>query len=537
MTENQQQENEGSNRLGLLRPVKVYILAGQSNMLEMGTIQADSWRHTEFYQTPEPSSPLGVFVSVYDGAYDSTTDYDTAAALETHVVIYDGHCRNPFPKLPQAIKLGTWVARGYVQVKITGLYVLTPGYKESTFNITEVEGRVVHRREPLPPSTNNNNNAPSKTKKQPPTPQPEAVKVPIHLEGGKRYAFKTTFLTQTANNAFWMQRVDVPGTLDTLVKREGKFPWLLEPQPEKKSEEESKVSNVKDRTDDADDQSNKKTYRVIPNVWFQDVRLCGAWDWDKNNPEKMILDLDKLKQACRPLKPESGVWVGVPFGHVIGDYHHPHGKDQEPEQVLLIRSAMGNRALAWDFRPPSSGRTTDSKWEGLEYSLMVEGVQATLENIADIVPNYQPGQGYEIMGFVWFQGHKDTCNKDWTKEYETNLVHLVQDVRHSFQKPQLPFVIGTVGFQGHKMAGTKKQVWQAQMAVGSSGADADDDENGPLGPNVATVDTRDFWREANVSPTNQDYHYNRNAETYLLVGDALANRMIKVLERQQECSE
>ncbi len=29
--------------------------------------------------------------------------------------------------------------------------------------------------------------------------------------------------------------------------------------------------------------------------------------------------------------------------------------------------------------------------------------------------------------------------------------------------------------------------------------------------------TRDFWRELEDSPTNQGYHYNQNAETYLLV--------------------
>ena len=41
--------------------------------------------------------------------------------------------------------------------------------------------------------------------------------------------------------------------------------------------------------------------------------------------------------------------------------------------------------------------------------------------------------------------------------------------------------------------------------------------------NVLTVETRDFWREADVSPKNQGYHYNRNAETYMLIGDALVD--------------
>jgi hypothetical protein len=37
------------------------------------------------------------------------------------------------------------------------------------------------------------------------------------------------------------------------------------------------------------------------------------------------------------------------FGHVMGTFHD--------EPVLLIKTAMGNRSLDFDFRPPSSGKT------------------------------------------------------------------------------------------------------------------------------------------------------------------------------------
>ena len=46
---------------------------------------------------------------------------------------------------------------------------------------------------------------------------------------------------------------------------------------------------------------------------------------------------------------------------------------------------------------------------------------------------------------------------------------------------------------------------------------------------VASVDTRDSWREVDESPANQDYHYNRNAETYMLIGDALGRAMVGLL--------
>jgi hypothetical protein len=48
--------------------------------------------------------------------------------------------------------------------------------------------------------------------------------------------------------------------------------------------------------------------------------------------------------------------------------------------------------------------------------------------------------------------------------------------------------------------------------------------------NVMTMDTRDYWREVGESPANQGYHYNRNAETFMLVGDAMGRAMVKLLK-------
>ena len=47
--------------------------------------------------------------------------------------------------------------------------------------------------------------------------------------------------------------------------------------------------------------------------------------------------------------------------------------------------------------------------------------------------------------------------------------------------------------------------------------------------NVLAVETRDFRRDVSVSPRNQGYHYNRNAGTYMRVGDALSRDMVELL--------
>jgi len=271
-----------------------------------------------------------------------------------------------------------------------------------------------------------------------------------------------------------MQKTDLLGygDLEAVARREAKFPWLV------------------------DDKGN---WTVRNDVYFQEARLAEGG------------------RGCPLIATSNGKTIGpeLGFGHVMGAFHD--------EQVLLIKTAQGNRSLGFDFRPPSSGRTDPgSEWESLEYKLMVEGVRKTLDNIEDVVPGYK-GQGYEIAGLVWWQGHKDSGTEESIAEYEQNLVNLINDVRKEFKVPKMPAVVATVGFGGHNMADKFLRILEAQMAVG------DPKKHSEFAGTVASVDTRDFWREVDESPTNQDYHYNRNAETYLLVGDALGRAMVKLL--------
>ena len=47
---------------------------------------------------------------------------------------------------------------------------------------------------------------------------------------------------------------------------------------------------------------------------------------------------------------------------------------------------------------------------------------------------------------------------------------------------------------------------------------------------VASVETRDFFRPPENSPSRQGYHWNSNAETYFLIGAAMARAMLKLLK-------
>ena len=102
-------------------------------------------------------------------------------------------------------------------------------------------------------------------------------------------------------------------------------------------------------------------------------------------------------------------------------------------------------------------------------------------------------------------------------------MRLIHALRDEFEAPKAPFLIATIGFGGWEMEGPHLKVAEAQLAVGSG-------KYPELGGNVATVETRDFWRLPEVSPRDQGFHYNQNAETYYLVGEALGRGMVALLE-------
>jgi hypothetical protein len=417
------------------KPVKVYILAGQSNMVGMGTLSGAKNMYSGIFLSSDPAvieGPLQVF---------RVGNYKVS---KLSVFLSDGKSTSD----P--------VAAGQFEVSQRGVYRVSCGLADSSFCTMQVDGKEVYRRDA--------GSAPAKQD--------------VTLAPGRRYAFNITGFKGTPPR-FWMEKTDLLGSgdLETVTKREGKFPWLVDAEG---------------------------NWTVRNDVYFQEARIAKD---GKGSP------LSATSNG-KTIGPELG------FGHVLGSFHN--------EQVLLIKTAMGNRALGFDFRPPSSGRNApDNKFEAIEYKLMVEGVRKTLDNIDKVVPGYK-GQGYEFAGFVWFQGHKDSFTEQLIVDYEKNLVNLINDVRKEFKSPKLPAVVATIGFGGHNMQEKFVRIHKAQLAVG------DAKQHPEYAGNVASVDTRDFWREVDESPKSEDYHYNRNAETYLLIGDALGRAMVGLLGGKAE---
>jgi Carbohydrate esterase, sialic acid-specific acetylesterase len=296
------------------------------------------------------------------------------------------------------------------------------------------------------------------------------------------------------------------GSLEYLVKEQGRYPHLIGADGNWSTRQDVRYVHVMDQR--GVDFKDLEKFQTVRNEWLVPKGSFG---------------------------PELG------FGQVIGDFHD--------QPVLLLKACIGNRSLGWDLLPPGSeqfehdgkiyagykdvanfwDKGTEPKpvpwYAGRQYDADTQHAKIVLSKLAEYYPGYQ-GQGYEIAGFVWWQGHKDQ-NAALAGRYEQNLVHLIKTLRKDFNAPNAKFVLAT-GCGNPGREGFGLQIAKAQLAV-----DGDLDNYPEFKGNVKAVDVRDCWREPNVSPVNQGHHYNHNAETYYEVGRSLGEAMADLLKTEQ----
>ena len=207
------------------------------------------------------------------------------------------------------------------------------------------------------------------------------------------------------------------------------------------------------------------------------------------------------------------------FGQVIGDYFE--------DPVVLIKVAWGGRSLFHNFLPPSAEDYPEPEKDGdkgFEYHELVRQVKLVTSDLKEYFPKYRGG-GYELLGLGWHQGWNDRVSKKGVEIYEGNLVHLVEDLRKDLEAEDLPFVVANTGMQSKQnYAGRVKkkaeEFMDSQLAITKK----------RKYQNIGGVDTREFWRPVEESPSGQNYHWNQNWESYFLIGEAMGNEMLKFLE-------
>ncbi len=196
------------------------------------------------------------------------------------------------------------------------------------------------------------------------------------------------------------------------------------------------------------------------------------------------------------------------FGRVVGE--------AIDDPVLLIKIAWGGKSLGKDFRPPTSGGEV-----GPYYQELLKHTQETLGNIESLFPEYKDREP-ELVGFGWHQGWNDRVNQAFNDAYEQNMANFIRDIRKDLNAPNLPFVIAETGMSGHEEKHPRAlSLMKAQAAVAT---------HKEFRGNVAFVGTKDFFRPKEQSPSGQAYHWNTNAETYYLIGEAMGNAMLKLID-------
>lgn len=278
---------------------------------------------------------------------------------------------------------------------------------------------------------------------------------------------------------------------------------------------------------------------------FTHLRANGQWIerddvWIKFLDRKGKLTVGYGSPGC--IGPELG------FGTVVGDHYR--------EPVLLIKTAWGGRSLYRDFRPPSAGLPSKQVLENLlaarkkrdpgatmeqvketfgkSYREMMSEVRSTLANLKSLFPQYE-NQGYELSGFVWFQGWNDMIDDTYTAQYADNLACLIRDIRHDLGVPGLPVVVGQMGVDGLH-ADAKMQRFKSAEAAGV--------DRPEFKGNVALVKTDAFWdKEADAVfkkgwrknqalwdtvGSNYPFHYLGSAKTMLKIGQAFGKAMIEL---------
>jgi hypothetical protein len=178
------------------------------------------------------------------------------------------------------------------------------------------------------------------------------------------------------------------------------------------------------------------------------------------------------------------------------------------EPVLIIKTAWGGKSLFYDYRSPSSGvyEQTEEDVEkerrgpercGHYYRLMIGHVEKVLADIGRVCPEYDAKAGYELAGFVWFQGFNDMVTRDVYPElpegeegnrfakYSEWMGDLIRDVRKDLEAPGMPVVIGVMGVGG--LSNEKQLDFRAAMAAPALEAE--------FRGNVAAVETAPFWSD------------------------------------------
>lgn len=315
-------------------------------------------------------------------------------------------------------------------------------------------------------------------------------------------------------------------TLESAVFKQGKFPWL----------------------------KNGNTWSVYPNM--RNVFIMGSGNSTFNHSVLQHNEwltpaygagADDVARAHSTMGPEFGI---ANFGGSCS----PTKCSQH--NVMLLKSCIGDRALGWDLLPPGTPRHdfTDSKGNTYTYAGYKDSPEKWIKNQTKPAPigwyageqwdgdtanakhildaanlgTFFPGANkYEIAGFFWWQGDKDSRDAGLASAYEANLVNLIKVLRKTFNAPNAPFVTASLGQTVLNSTGLDGKILDAMLNVGCNGETQGAQTKckyPEFKGNVAAVYTHPLEN----TPGSSGAHYGGDAITYTNVGAAMGAAMAKL---------
>jgi hypothetical protein len=212
----------------------------------------------------------------------------------------------------------------------------------------------------------------------------------------------------------------------------------------------------------------------------------------------LILGIDGSGMRDDPIEHWRGAFYGS--NRIDGDWmititRWRKGKIETFDFDICDTIEGGRAKLAGHIESMKQAALEKEKLKGGYYRDMIQYTKAVLGDIKRCCPGYDQAAGYELAGFVWFQGYNDYVdggtypNRDKPRGYEQYtwlLEHFIRDIRKDLNAPKLPFVIGVLGVGGDEDPPTSQLGYfqQAQAAVA---------QEPEFEQTVANVRTGKYW--------------------------------------------
>ena len=174
------------------------------------------------------------------------------------------------------------------------------------------------------------------------------------------------------------------------------------------------------------------------------------------------------------------------LGHIMGNKHN--------QQILIFKSYI---------RATLSDKNFFKQNHSLYQQLMSQ-IDQNVTKMEQRFPDYNSKIGYDFGGVII--GYNS--NEKDLKQYAANLSKLISSLRKDLKKPNLKFVILGAG-QGGTAEKKNNGLIKIQQAAAKD-------------PNVAFVDTRQFWPDKAKSPEKAPERWYGNAESFYKIGEAAA---------------